>query len=89
MARKADEAAWVTNGTPSTVTREELTTAVLPRLKDITLRQIQEATGLSAGGCSFIRSGKRAPHPRHWAALADLVSSLPVSVCRARILIPL
>jgi len=79
VARHADEAAWAANGTPSTLTREELTTSVLPRLKDIGLRQIQEATGLSTAGCSMIRSGKRTPHPRHWAALAALVSVLPGS----------
>jgi CRISPR-associated endonuclease Cas1 len=74
-ARGADEAAWAASGAPATITREELMTSVVPRLKDITIRQLQEATGLSASGCSMIRNGKRTPHPRHWAALAALVSS--------------
>jgi len=46
----------------------------VPRLKDTTFRQLQDATGLSASGCSMIRSGKRTPHPRHWVALALLTS---------------
>jgi CRISPR-associated endonuclease Cas1 len=74
-ARSADEAAWAASGAPATITREELMTSVVPQLKDITIRQLQEATGLSASGCSMIRNGKRTPHPRHWAALAALVSS--------------
>ena len=73
------EAAWEANGAPTTVTREELLTAVVLRLKETTLRQLQDATGLSVSGCSMIRSGKRTPHPRHWRALAELVSSIPTS----------
>jgi CRISPR-associated protein Cas1 len=75
VARNADEAAWAANGAPSSITREELVTSIVPQLKNVTIRQLQEATGLSASGCSMIRSGKRTPHPRHWAALAELVSS--------------
>jgi CRISPR-associated endonuclease Cas1 len=74
-ARSADEAAWAAGGAHPSITREELVTSVVPQLKDITIRQLQEATGLSASGCSMIRSGKRTPHPRHWAVLAELVSS--------------
>ena len=31
-----------------------------------------EATGLSAGYCSFVRRGQKVPHRRHWWALAAL-----------------
>jgi hypothetical protein len=75
-ARQVDEAKWVAEGAPSTITREELMSSVLPRLEDIPLRRLQEATGLSAGGCSMIRGGKRTPHPRHLTALEELASSL-------------
>ena len=79
VARKADEAAWAASGAPATVTLEEWLTSVVPRLKNTTLRQLQDVTGLSPSGCSMIRSGKRSPHRRHWAALAELASSLPAT----------
>jgi len=79
VKRKADEAAWATTGARSPVTEAQLHEEVLPRLSQVTVRQLQDATGLSSSGCSMIRSGKRTPHPRHWAALAELASSLPVS----------
>ncbi len=45
---------------------------ILPSLRDVKIEAIVEATGLSAGYCSFIRSGNRIPHARHWAALRAL-----------------
>jgi len=43
-----------------------------PRLRELTPRDLEEATGLSAHYCSLIRLGKRVPHPRHWEALRRL-----------------
>jgi hypothetical protein len=74
---KAAEAAWAAAGSPSPISEAQLYEEVLPRLQQVSVRQIQDATGLSSTACSMIRSGKRTAHPRHWAALADLVSSLP------------
>jgi len=42
---------------------------VLPGLRQLPIRAISEATGLSEHYCSMIRLGKRVPHPRHWDAL--------------------
>ncbi len=42
---------------------------ILPRLRDVPLGAIARVTGLSLGYCSFIRRGKRIPHPRHWEML--------------------
>jgi hypothetical protein len=50
--------------------------AVLARLKGVPVRRIAEATGLTRGYCSMVRRGLRVPHPRHWAALRELVDSL-------------
>ena len=76
LAMKADEAAWAAVGSPNPITEATLHEHVLPLLKQVTIRQLQDATGLSPSGCSMIRSGKRIPHPRHWAALAELTSVL-------------
>ncbi len=47
--------------------------AIAPRLDGFSLREIADATGLSLAACSRIRAGAKVPHPRHWAALRDLV----------------
>jgi CRISPR-associated endonuclease Cas1 len=46
---------------------------VRPRLMSMSLRRIQEATGLSLSYCAQVRSGAKVPHPRHWPALQHLV----------------
>ncbi len=46
---------------------------VVPKLDAFTRAEIAEATGLSLAACSRIRAGTRVPHPRHWAALIDLI----------------
>jgi CRISPR-associated endonuclease Cas1 len=77
LAVKAAEAAWAATGSRNPISEEQMNDEVLPRLQQVTVRQMQDATGLSSTACSMIRSGKRTAHPRHWAALAGLVSSLP------------
>jgi CRISPR-associated protein Cas1 len=77
---KADATGSTTIGGGIPVTETVLHKEVLPRLPHVTLRQLQEATGLSSSECSRLRSGKRTPQPRHWGALADLVSSLSVNL---------
>ncbi len=76
IAVKAAEAAWDSKLQRPTITEEELHVVVLPRLKQCTIRELQEATGLSESACSRIRSGKLTPHPRHWLALAELIASV-------------
>ncbi len=72
IAVKAAEAAWHAQLQGPTITEQELHEVVLPRLKQCTIRQLQEATGLSESACSRIRSGKLTPHPRHWPGLTTL-----------------
>ncbi len=45
---------------------------ILPRLANVTLRQLGAATGLSKTTCSQIRRGLKVPHPRHWEELRTL-----------------
>lgn len=46
---------------------------IAPHLQQFSAREIARATGLSVSYASFIRSGRRTPHARHWAGLAALV----------------
>ena len=46
---------------------------ILPKLASVKLREIVEATGLSKGYASTVRSGKYSPHVSTWAALTELV----------------
>ena len=48
---------------------------IAPKLDAFTLAGIAAATGLSLAACSRVRAGARAPHPRHWEALRELVES--------------
>jgi CRISPR-associated endonuclease Cas1 len=50
-------------------------TEVMPGLARVSLAEIEEATGLSHGSASRVRSGKQVPNPRHWDALAGLASA--------------
>ncbi len=43
---------------------------ILPRLADMPLSALRQATGLSTSACSRIRSGALRPHRRHWSVLA-------------------
>ena len=45
---------------------------VLPGLVNLTLRQMEAATGLSRALCTKIRRGDIVPHPRYWEPLIDL-----------------
>ena len=53
----------------ATFTRE-----IGPKLSEMSLAAMMQATGLSRPYCSMIRRGVRIPHPRHWEALRGLVS---------------
>lgn len=57
---------------------EQFRQAVQPGLADVRLSTMQAVTGLSQAACSFIRSGKSIPHPRHWASLAGCVPPTPL-----------
>ena len=54
------------------IDRGDFLATITPRLKDIPLRQIMEAAGVTKAAASDYRRGKRVPHPSYWAALAKL-----------------
>ncbi len=71
--RHAESRAWPRSRQQAACDREEFRTRVLPLLRDLSLHQLMDATGLSRPQCSMIKRGMRTPHPRHWAALAALI----------------
>lgn len=77
VATKAAEASWVANGGTAEISDQQLHQEVIPSLARVTLRQIEEATGLSNASASRIRRGLMTPHPRHWSRLAALGVSSP------------
>jgi hypothetical protein len=42
---------------------------ILPKLRDVSISALMQATGLSRSYCAAVRSGKKTPHVRHWDAL--------------------
>lgn len=52
---------------------EHFTRDILPTLRNVALRAMADATGLTQGYCSFVRRGLKVPHRRHWEALARLI----------------
>jgi len=47
---------------------------IRPKLAQVTLAEMMDATGLSRPYCAMIRRGVREPHPRHWEMFRALVS---------------
>ncbi len=79
LAAKAAEAAWVSNGATCPVTERQLHDVVLPALREVSLTDMQRATGLANSSCSRIRRGLMTPHPRHWEALADVAEQVTLN----------
>ena len=71
--QRARNAAWEAAQTsipsPTHYKRE-----IYPRIKELPVRILVEATGLSASSCKHIRTGRVMPHPRHWDALTRLAA---------------
>ena len=85
-ARKLCPACWpvaryTNNGTdrptsmPATWTFEHYRLEILPALADVSLADIERATGLSHASSSRVRSGKHVPNRNHWSSLAQLAGA--------------
>jgi transcriptional regulator with XRE-family HTH domain len=53
--------------------RADFFATITPRLKELPLRQIMQAAGVTKATASGYRNGKSVPHPSRWPALAQLV----------------
>ena len=75
--QRAQQAAWERSHPKVDQDQERFTSEVLPKLATVTLTTIAEAIGVSTSTASKVRAGRRVPHPRHWAALEQLVRMEP------------
>ena len=66
---------WSPSDQPSWLTDSVYMKEIQPRLNSATLSEIASAINVSIPYASDIRKGRRRPHPRHWKALAELVST--------------
>ncbi len=71
-ARAAQEA-WRAEHPDAVIDRSDFLTTITPKLKEIPLRQIMQAAGVTKAAASDYRRGKTVPHPSYWAALGNLV----------------
>jgi len=71
VAQRMAEIAYVASG--AAMDREWYGLTIQPLLANFTLPVIANATEVSTSAAAKWRAGRRVPHPRHWAALADLV----------------
>jgi len=65
---------WKPSALPAWLTRDAYVKRVVPALASVAKSQIRSTLGVSEPYSADIRTGKRIPHPRHWQALAKLVS---------------
>jgi CRISPR-associated endonuclease Cas1 len=64
---------WSPSSLPAWLNQEFYVQKIQPKLKTVKVREIAQAMHVSKPYAAFIRSGRRCPHPRHWANLAQLV----------------
>jgi hypothetical protein len=71
-AARAAQEAWRAEHPDAVIDRDDFLATVTPKLKEIPLRQIMQAAGVTKAAASDYRRGKRVPHPSYWAALTVL-----------------
>jgi CRISPR-associated endonuclease Cas1 len=76
-ARRSEQSAWDASHGGQEADAQWFKSAILPGLAKLPLSAIAETTGMSTSSASKVRAGRRTPHPRHWAALADLIEVKP------------
>ncbi len=64
---------WSPSSIPAWLNEEFYVQKIQPQLRIVKVREIAQAMQVSQPYAAFIRSGRRRPHPRHWAALAEMV----------------
>jgi hypothetical protein len=77
----AAKRAWHSSVKPAWLNEGTYLEKIQPRLAATTISALSSALGVSASYAADIRAGRRRPHPRHWQALAELVS-IAVEVAR-------
>lgn len=71
-ARRAGALAWEKKN-PGPHNEEEYRRELLPRLAEITIPRMMQATGLTSSYCWRIKRGERVPHPMYWERLRSVI----------------
>jgi CRISPR-associated protein Cas1 len=72
-AARSAQQAWRAEHPGAPIDRADFLATITPRLKEIPLRQIMQAAGVTKATASGYRNGKSVPHPSYWLALARMV----------------
>jgi CRISPR-associated protein Cas1 len=72
-AARATQEAWRLDHPDAVIDRGDFLATITPRLKEIPLRQIMQAAGVTKATASGYRNGKSVPHALYWPALAELI----------------
>ena len=65
---------WSILDHPAWLTEQFYSEQIQPRLSRLEVKTIATTLGISIAYASYIRAGRRRPHPRHWQKLAQLIS---------------
>jgi CRISPR-associated endonuclease Cas1 len=71
---EAAKRAWRSSPKPAWPDENIYVRQIQPRLVGITISVLASTLGVSEPYAAYIRTGRHRPHPRHWQALATLVS---------------
>jgi hypothetical protein len=71
IRRHEEQLAWERVNPPAIADPDRFRVEILPQIKQISIRRLAAATGLSLRYCALIRRGERVPHPRWWDRLVD------------------
>jgi hypothetical protein len=72
-ASRAAQEAWRAEHPGAVVDRADFLATITPKLREVKLRQIMEAAGVTKATASSYRSGKTVPHALYWPVLARMV----------------
>jgi CRISPR-associated endonuclease Cas1 len=76
---RAAQRAWLSAPKPAWLNEKTYLQDIQPNLASVTISRISSALGVSESYAADIRAGRHRPHPRHWMALAELVSVIRVT----------
>lgn len=74
VARAAREA-WRAEHPDAVLDRADFLAIITPKLKELPLRQIMQAAGVTKATASGYRNAKSVPHSSYWPTLAELVGA--------------
>lgn len=72
-SRHESQRNWHIWNHPAWLTEQFYSEQIQPRLNRVQVKEIAASLGVSIPYASYIRAGRRRPHPRHWEGLARLV----------------